>query len=352
MANGFTQVVQNAEAEAGASSGGAGASAASQAAVQSVQSSMPTLDQVINLIGAIGTTGQQLGSVIQTLSGSGGTTTRTRCVLGADVPLGLPDTDPRAWIGPINLGIRVAELPEWLDVCSDQGFGASGALYGWQSLGLRAPAPWSQIAASTPGAGVAAQGQAFDQLSPEQQRAYLANAAAIGIAATINNLEAYAPIWAGLVQQQAELGWPDRIGLLDIKGALARLSGRGPALTTAQVGGPVMGGPMDHCFVGDDYAARRECVEKELAANPDAARFYALTQDPWLPVADPNKYFEPLLLAPDGRRYTKIGKGANQRAARTLTVALVTTGTTVVVVGGAVLAFTKAGKKLVKSIFS
>ncbi len=341
--------IQGAQAAAAVAAG----TPATEPSGQTAVSSTPDFDDVISMIGAIGGAAQQIKSVVQTITGDTGEQVRIRCILGDDVPLGLPDTDPRAWIGPINLGIRVGILPDWLDVCSDLGYGASGTLYGFQSLGLRTPQAWAQIATSSPGSGVAGQGQGFEDMDEAQKRAYIANAAAIGIAATVDKLDSYAPIWAGLVKQQDELGWANKIGLEDVKRALARLSGQGPALvaagqTAAAPATTTGAGPMEHCFVGEP-AERQRCVEQELAANPEAARFYALTQDPWIAVADPNKWFQPWLLAPDGRRYTKIGKGANQRAARTLTAVIGTTVVGGVVIGGALLAFTKGGKKLVKS---
>ncbi|MEE9359046.1 MAG: hypothetical protein V3U85_01045 [Hyphomicrobium sp.] len=350
MTNGIQAMIDSAKAGGTAAAGG---SASASGQTVQTDSGTPSLDDVIALIGQVGSTAQQIGSVVQTITGQSGETIRTRCILGDDVPLGLPDTDPRAWIGPINLGIRVGTIPDWLDVCSDLGFGASGALFGWQTLKLQTPQAWAQIATSSPGAGVASQGQGFEDMSEEQKRAYIANAAAIGIAAAINKLDAYAPIWGGLTKQQGELGWTNKIGLEDIKRALARLSGRGPAFIAAQTAAaptaPTNGG-LEHCLVGDDYSARQACVRQELAANPALARLYANVMEPWLEVSDPNKRLQ-VPVGLDGRRYVVLKVGGELKGARLMTALITTAVVGTVIVGGGILAFTKGGKKFVKGLF-
>jgi hypothetical protein len=349
-----------------------------------------TIQSVLGMLGQGAQLIKDYGSAIQSITGSSGTTTTTRCVLGEQVQVGLPDSDPNAWIGQPLVGIRIASLPDWLDVCTDDGYGAATALYGWGTLGLTSPQQWLEIARAAPMSGVAVQGTPFGELTPTQQRAYLANAAAIGVAQNVSDLSKYTPIWQGLLNTQADLGWlpasspagqaalaaggadpqtgtPAQLGARDLQAAVIRLSGEGPSLIPPppvevfREEGYQNGMTQDPlraaCFAQTesadgtvDYPARQKCVRDQLASNSTLADFYAQTQDPWIGMADPSKRLQSTV-GLDGRRYAVAKWGGELHGARMTTVLGVTALAGVGVVGGVIALTSKAGKRLRKKWF-
>ena len=120
---------------------------------------------------------------------------------------------------------------------------------------------------------------------------------------------------------------------------------RGQAQTS--VTGP---GPLDHCLTGEDYGARQKCVRDGLASDPQAARFYANLNDPWLEVSDPKKRFQ-VPVGLDGRRYAVLKWRGQLYGEKALSVALGVGVVGTIVTAGAVLGFTDKGRKFVKGLF-
>lgn len=349
------------------------------------------ISQVLNTLSQGVELAERIKNVINPAP-TNGTGSATRCVLGETVAVGLPDSDPKAWIGQPLVGIRIGSLPDWLDVCSDEGFGASTTIYGYHTMGMTNPAQWLMLGDSDPMHGIAPQGTPFGELSPSQQRAYIANAAAIGIGQNVSNLEAYKPIWAGLQKTQTELGWlalstpqgqaalasggtdpvtstPAQIGAKDIAAAMQRL-GR-PNTHLAQTTPPPNATPQENltlppptqptrptpgyeaCFPPGppNYEARQQCVRDKLAADPSLADFYANVQRPWLETADPRRRAQKVP-GLDGRRYFVWKSWGGELKGATVGKALVVGAVaTAGVITGVVVFGTERGKAWRQKVF-
>ncbi len=306
----------------------------------------------------------------------------TRCVHGATVNL--------------SAGSWAAKVPSWVDICDTYGMGSYIAASGY-NVGLRSIEDWKRVARLDPIAGIAAPGTPFGELNVSQQRGYMANAAAIAAAQSINDLKGYHPTWDKLSADMDALGWRPWSGLDNASTAQARMTGVDPQsgqpmqliiadtmAAIARLSAPdieSIGTPGDDGFgkilhtdlelgMGEQFpqnaevnaclalaagAPRSDCLTRLYKTQPDLAVMYEATQYPWKPVADPEKWIQ-AIRGVDNRHYTVLGKGARQSGIRTAFVAglaalgaLVVATVASVVIGWFILS--KKGKKIRKKIF-
>lgn len=310
----------------------------------------------------------------------------TRCVHGQDVtPAGV-----------------IKDIPTWADLCDPYGAGSHGVQHGF-SVGIETPDQWKAIGRLDPVSGIAPQGTSLIDMTPAQQRAWIANSAAISIAQNVGDLKGYRPTWDKLNAAMSTLGWIDWVsewpalrgewgpeakarqlqagttGIdpdtgrpmfitnTDINAALSRLSApdiKSVSLPGAEFGEAIMttaavtampgGAELQNCLTLP-FGQRSDCVTDVLKRNPDLATYHQGMKKPWKEVIDPAKILQGARGLND-KHYTVLKVGKQHYAVQSMYIAgglaVAGVGSALVAGTGIILLFaTKGGKKFRKKAF-
>lgn len=288
----------------------------------------------------------------------------------------------------------IAELPQWIPL---------GLFPGIPEIGHRTLLWWrlggdieqiERIAGLDPISGIAPPGTAFESLSPEDKRRYIANSYAIGIAKNVYKPIAVVSTISQLKERQRMLGWkaPGTAGFamkqVDIPGVIGRscqgsvlspdgtpfmvincdqdeaarrvlgvvrgtvpIDGSGQQVMVGQLAIENGGEPWRECFApgveGSEQAACIERHEGEAGLSEFMDQFFS----PWREVATPGKLLQ-FVTGIDGKDYAVLEVGGKQHgygkwAFIAATGAALTAGA-VSTAGLGYLLLTKKGKKLRK----